>query len=189
MASEQHHADQLEQSAEQIRKQLKTNTALRNRLKEAIEKGERDQRASAAQINELQGKFKKLEDTITSAQMQSETAVMKHEEEVRLLRASTNAQLLRAKTGNGGILSPLPRSPLSPMFSNSKRSPRIDKTTSGPGIALHQALKTEWLERKVEELEKALGEAEREMGEVVGRMNGAQMGVAELEGERYVDLG
>ena len=184
LADEQQLADQLDQSADQIRRQLKTNTALRNRLKEAIEKGERDQLASAAQINGLEGKLRKLEDTITSTQIQSETAVMKHEEEVRLLRASTNVQLLRAKNGTGNILSPTPRSPLSPMFSNSRRSPRIDKTTSGPGIALHQALKTEYLEKKVEELEKALSEAEKEMGEVVGRMNGAQMGVAELEGER-----
>ncbi len=184
LVDEQQFADQLDQSAEQIRQQLKTNTALRNRLKDAIQKGERDQHASAAQINVLQGKLRKLEDTITSAQIQSETAVMKHEEEVRLLRASTNVQLLRAKNGTGNILSPTPRSPLSPMFSNSRKSPRLDKTTSGPGIALHHALKTEYLERKVEELEKALGEAEKEMGEVVGRMNEAQMGVADLEGER-----
>ena len=184
LASEQQFADQLDQSAEQIRQQLKTNTALRNRLKDAIQKGERDQLASAAQINELQGKLRRLEDTITSAQVQSETAVMKHEEEVRLLRASNNAQLLRAKGGTGNILSPTPRSPLSPMLSNSRKSPRLDKTTSGPGIPLHHALKTEYLERKVEELEKALGEADKEMGEVVGRMNEAQIGVADLEGER-----
>jgi hypothetical protein len=183
--TEQQLSDQLEQSADQIRKQLKTNTALRNRLKEAIEKGERDQAASADQINDLQGKLRKLEDTITSAQLQSETAVLKHEEDIRVLRASTNMHLLRANSVNraSGILS-APRSPLSPMLSNSKKSPRLDKTTSGPGMALSEALKTEFLEKKVEELEAALAEAEREMGEVVGRMNGAQMGVAELEGER-----
>ena len=184
LAHEQEFSDQLEQSAEQIRNQLKTNTALRNRLKDAIQKGEKDQLASAAQINVLQGKLKKLEDTITSAQQQSETSVMKHEDEVRLLRASTNIQLLRAKNGNGNILSPTPRSPITPMFNNSKKSPRLDNTSSGPGIALHQALKTEYLEKKVQELEKALGEAEQEMGEVVSRMNVAQMGVADLEGER-----
>lgn len=185
LVDEQHMSDQLEQSADQIRAQLKTNTALRNRLKEAIRKGEQDQLASTAQINELQGKLRRLEDVITSAQMQSETAVMKHEAEIRVLRASTNVQLLRTKSGGGGILSPTPRSPLSPMFNNSKKSPRLDKTSSGPGIPLHQALKTEYLEKKVEELEKALGDAEKEMEEVVGRMNEAQIGVAELAGERY----
>lgn len=186
LQTEQQLSDQLEQSADQIRQQLKTNTGLRNRLKEAITKGERDQTASAAQISELEGKLRKLEDTITAAQTQSETAVMKHEEDIRVLRASTNMHLLRTKNATSGILSSAPRSPLSPMLSNSRRSPRLDKTSSGPGMALSEALKTEWLEKKVEELEAALAEAEREMGEVVGRMNGAQMGVAELEGERYV---
>ncbi|RMZ86702.1 hypothetical protein DV736_g6071, partial [Chaetothyriales sp. CBS 134916] len=189
--TEQSIATELEQSTErtealaaQVRKQLKTNSSLRDRLKEAIEKGERDQLASAGQINELQRKLQTLQDTITSAQIQSETAVMKHEEEVRLLRASTHVQLLRAKAVNTNILSPTPRSPLSPMFANSRKSPRLDHTTSGPGMALHQTLKTEYLEHKVSELEKALSDADAEMGEVIGRMNAAQIGVAELEAER-----
>jgi len=37
---------------------------------------------------------------------------------------------------------------------------------------------------RVQELEKALGEAESEMKEVIGRMNAAQMEVAELQSER-----
>ncbi|RMD43770.1 hypothetical protein DV735_g1287, partial [Chaetothyriales sp. CBS 134920] len=189
--NEQSAANELEQSTErtealaaQVRKQLKTNSGLRDRLKEAIEKGERDQLASAAQINELQSNLQSLQDTLTSAQMQSESAVMKHEEEVRLLRASTNAQLLRPKLSNSNLLSPTPRSPLSPMFANIRKSPRLDHTTSGPGRALHQTLQTDDLERKVTELEKALSDADAEMGEVIGRMNAAQMGVAELEAER-----
>ncbi|KIW33677.1 uncharacterized protein PV07_00506 [Cladophialophora immunda] len=179
-------AQRSESLAAQVRKQMQANGALRNRLKTAVEKGEQNQQASAEQINELQTKLRKLEDVITVAQMQSETAVMKHEEEVRVLRASHNIQLMRTKSGHKtpGYLSPAPRSPMSPMFANSKKSPRINQTTSGPGIALQQALKTEYLENKVAELEKALSEAEKEMGEVVGRMNTAQMGVAELESER-----
>ena len=191
LANEQQLAGELEESTErsealaiQVKRQLKTNSGLRNRLKDAIEKGERDQTASAAQINQLQEKLRKLEDTITSTQTQSETAVMKHEEDIRVLRASHNSHLLRAKVPNNGLLSPTLRSPLSPMFSNSKRSPRLDKTSTGPGMPLHQALKTEYLEMKVEELEKALSDAEKEMGEVVSRMNTAQIGVADLEGER-----
>ena len=70
------------------------------------------------------------------------------------------------------------------MIANSKRSPRLDQTSSGPGVALQDALKTEYLEGKVGQLEKALAEAELEMGEVVGRMNTAQISTAELEGER-----
>ncbi|RMZ76475.1 hypothetical protein DV738_g4896, partial [Chaetothyriales sp. CBS 135597] len=189
--SEQSIANELEQSTErtealaaQVRKQLKTNAGLRDRLKETIEKGERDQQASAAQINELQRRLQSLQDTLTSAQLQSESAVMKHEEEVRLLRTSTNVQLLRPKHSNSNLLSPTPRSPLSPMFANIRKSPRLDQTTSGPGMALHQTLQTDELERKVTELEKALADTDAEMGEVIGRMNAAQMGVAELEAER-----
>lgn len=193
LQNEQELATELEMSAQrsetlasQVRKQMKSNADLRGRLTAAVEKGVNNQHASAEQINELQAKLRKLEDVITTAQMQSETAVMKHEEEVRVMRASHNIQLLRTKSGRmSGYLTPtMPHSPMSPMFVNSKRSPRIDQTTSGPGIALQQALKTEYLENKVAELEKALSEAEKEMGEVVGRMNTAQMGVADLESER-----
>ena len=191
---EQELASELEMSAQrseslatQVKKQMKSNADLRGRLTAAVERGERNQHASADQINELQVKLRKLEDVITVAQMQSETAVMKHEEEVRVLRASHNSQLLRTISDRKtpGYLTPnMPRSPISPMFVTSKKSPRLDQTTSGPGMALQQALKTEYLEHKVAELEKALAEAEKEMGEVVGRMNTAQMGVADLESER-----
>ncbi|OCT45011.1 hypothetical protein CLCR_05423 [Cladophialophora carrionii] len=192
--SEQELAMELEMSAQrseslaaQVKKQMKANADLRNRLTTAVERGERNQQASAEQINELQTKLKKLEEIITVAQMQSETAVMKHEEDVRVLRASHNIQLTRTKSGRktpGHLTPTMPHSPMSPMFVNSRKSPRLDQTTSGPGIALQQALKTEYLENKVAELEKALAEAEQEMGEVVGRMNTAQMGVADLESER-----
>ncbi|ETN42080.1 uncharacterized protein HMPREF1541_04019 [Cyphellophora europaea CBS 101466] len=189
--NEQEMSNELERSAArsealaaQVRQQLKTNGGLRERLKEAIARGERSQLASAAQITELQAKLRRLEDTITTAQTQSETAVMKHEDEMRVMRASTHASLLRAKNSNPTLLSPTPRSPMSPMLTHPNRSPRLDRTSSGPGVALHDALKTEYLERKVSELEKALSEAEKEMGEVVGRMNTAQISTMELEGER-----
>lgn len=193
LANEQEMSQELERSAArsealaaQVRQQLKTNGGLRERLKEAIQRGERSQEASAAQITELMAKLRKLEDTITAAQTQSETAVMKHEDEMRVMRASTNVQLLRAKNSNPNLLSPTPRSPKSPMLSHPNRSPRLDRTSSGPGVGLHDALKTEYLEGKVSELEKALAEAEKEMSEVVGRMNTAQISTMELEGERYV---
>jgi predicted nucleic acid-binding Zn-ribbon protein len=162
---------------------------LRNRLKDAVQRGEHNQQASVTQINELQIKLRRLEDAVSAAQTQSETAVMKHEEEIRVLRVSHNAQLMRAKAGiKTPGLTPPARSPLSPLFANSKRSPKLDKTTTGPGMALHQALKTEYLEHKVAELEKALADAEKEMEEVVGRMNAAQIGVAELQSERCLHL-
>jgi prefoldin subunit 5 len=53
-------------------------------------------------------------------------------------------------------------------------------------MSLAEATKTESLEKRVEELEKALRDADHEMEEVVGRMNMAQMEVADLQFERYV---
>jgi len=169
----------------QVKHQLQVNASLEQRLKRAVQSGESDQQASTEQINELQSKLRKLEDGITSAQTQSETAVTKHEEEIRLLGASNSVQLMRSKRGSkiSQLLTPS-MSPLTPLFSTARKSPRLDQTTSGPGMALPQALKTEYLEHKVAELEKALGDAEKEMEEVVGRMNTAQIGVAELETER-----
>ena len=52
-------------------------------------------------------------------------------------------------------------------------------------MPLNQVIQTETLEAKVKELEKALREADVEMQKVVGRMNLAQVEVAELQSERY----
>lgn len=171
-----------------VKKQLQSNSALRARLESAVRLGESSQQADAEQIISLQAKLRKLEDSISAAQTQSETAVMKHEEEIRVLKASHNAQLMRAlstsKKSNSNLLTPTAKSPLSPMFANSKKSPRIDKTTSGPGMALHEALRTEYLENKVTDLEHTLADTEAEISKIVGKMNEAQVNVADLEAER-----
>ncbi|KAK5939210.1 hypothetical protein PMZ80_008513 [Knufia obscura] len=182
------YATRSEALAGQVKKQLQNNASLRARLKNAVQNGETYQHASADQIVELQAKLRRLEDSISGAQTQSETAVMKHEEELRVLKASHNAQLMRAlstsKKSPPRLLTPAAKSPLSPMFANSKRSPRLDQTSSGPGMALHEALRTEYLENKVTELEQALADTEGEIGDIVGKMNEAQVNVAELEAER-----
>jgi hypothetical protein len=51
-------------------------------------------------------------------------------------------------------------------------------------MTIAEATKTETLVQRVEELEKALRDADREMEEVVGRMNMAQIEVADLQFER-----
>ena len=197
LEEEQRLAAQLRQSAErseglalQMSAQLATNQALRNRLAQAVGRGERNQAANTGKITELETKLRSLEDTVTTAQQQSETEVMKHEEEIRILKEAHNAQLQRLKAS--GL-----RSPTSPGLSNNKRgltplvspmfaqrSPKLDKTTSGPGVRLDQALKTEHLEKKVTELEAALENADKEMQQVVSRMNTAQIEVMELQTER-----
>ena len=66
------------------------------------------------------------------------------------------------------------------------RSPRLGKTSSGVGVGMNEALRTEFLQKRVEELEGALAEAEEEIREVVRRMNEAQVEVGVLQAARYV---
>jgi chromosome segregation ATPase len=179
-------ASRTEQLNQQVRRQLGANTELRERLAEAVGKGEREQSQSAQKISMLQTKLRKLEDNVMAAQQESEDSMISHEEDIRVIRKSNNPQLQRLKPSSRGSsvrnssftnLS-APKSPLYP------RSPRLDKTTSGPGISMNEALRTEFLESRVNELEAALAEADSEMKEVVQRMNTAQIEVLELQSAR-----
>ncbi|EEP78549.1 predicted protein [Uncinocarpus reesii 1704] len=166
----------------QVLQQVAMNSALRNRLAQAIGRGEQEQKASAERINDMQTKLKFLEDTLVLAQQQSEDEMAKHEQEISVLKENHNAQLFRARNGirSPALLSPLlPTSPFS-----GPRSPRLQVTTSGPGIALNQAVHVADLEVKVKELEKALRDADKEMEQVVGKMNKAQIEVFELQTDR-----
>ena len=184
-------ADQLQASAtrveklsDQVRRQLETNKSLREKLSAAVERGESEQKNSTTRINSMQGKLKELEDKLMNAQQHSEETFAQHEEEVSAIKDSHNAQLSRLKANlrlSTRVSSPRSSTPLSPMFT---KSPRLDKTTSGIGISLDGALRTQFLERKVTELEGALNEADREMEEVVSRMNLAQIEVMELQSAR-----
>ncbi|KAL4905903.1 hypothetical protein BDW74DRAFT_177600 [Aspergillus multicolor] len=171
--------------AQHVRQQLASNTALRARLASAINKGEKDQQLSAERINELQARLKEMEDALLAAQQHADDEISRHEDEVRQLTESHNAQLLRMKNGSR---SPASLSPIigagAPNTPFMAKSPRLDKTTSGDGLALTQVVKSETLDQRVQELEKLLREADREMGEVVGRMNRAQIDVADLQAAR-----
>ncbi|KAI4258227.1 MAG: hypothetical protein LQ352_001280 [Teloschistes flavicans] len=175
-------AKRAESLAGQVRLQLQSNGSLRERLADAVGKGEAAQKSSTDRINNMQAKLKALEDKLTNAQQHSEEAFAQHEEEVRHMRDSHNQQLQRLR---GGLKTPTmhsPRTPLSPLFS--ARSPRLDKTTSGQGMSMNEALRTQSLEKRVMELEAALGDADKEMEEVVSRMNLAQIEVMELQSAR-----
>lgn len=169
--------------ADNVRQQLENNSSLRNRLADAIGKGEKDQQVSATRINELQSRLKELEDLLVTAQQQSEEEMAKHEEEIRHLQESHSTQLLRTMNGARSPASLSPRPPTTPF---GDRSPQLDKTTSGDGIPLAEAIHAEVLEKRVKELEKLLRDADMEMEEVVGRMNRAQIEVGELQSDRYV---
>ncbi|KAI9928821.1 hypothetical protein MW887_002042 [Aspergillus wentii] len=167
--------------ANHVRQQLDTNNSLRSRLADAIGKGENDQQLSAARINVLQDRLKQMEDILVMAQQYSEEEMAKHEEEINRLKESHNDQLMRMKNGSR---SPAALSPMPPTSPFGVRSPRLDKTTSGDGMPLTDAIQSESLEKRVKELEKLLRDADLEMGEVVGRMNRAQIEVAELQSDR-----
>lgn len=173
-------ADMLARSVQQ---QLHMNTSLRSRLASAIDKGEKDQQLSVERINTLQNRMKELEDLLLVAQQHSEEEIGKHEEEIRQLQESHNAQLMRMKNGARAPVGLSPR-PLNTPFDS--RSPRLDKTTSGDAMPLAEVVRAEVLERRVKDLEKLLRDADMEMEEVVGRMNRAQVDVAQLQSDRYV---
>ncbi|MCJ1382186.1 hypothetical protein MMC17_005298 [Xylographa soralifera] len=187
-------ADRVEALASQVRLQLDSNSELRTKLAEAVGRGEREQKASAARINNMQGKLKSLEDRLMTAQQHSEETVQMHEEEVKEMRESHNLHLQRMKSVSRSPTTTLfptsnmgskmsPRSPRSPMLAGA-RSPRLGRTSSGIAMTMTEALRTEFLEKRVAELERALREADKEMQEVVQRMNQAQIEVMELQSAR-----
>lgn len=166
-----------------VQQQLHINNSLRGRLESAIEKGERDQNLSVERINYLQNRLKEYEDAILLAQQHSEEEMGKHEDEIRNLKESHNAQLMRMRNGARTTAALSPRPPNAPF---STRSPRLDKTTSGQGMPLIDVVDVTSLEKRVKELEKLLRDADNEMEEVIGRMNGSQVDVAKLQSDRYV---
>ncbi|KAK0615395.1 Protein ORF73 [Lasiodiplodia hormozganensis] len=182
-------AKRMDELAAQTQAQLQQNDALKQRLAEAIGRGESEQRLAAKRITEMQSKLRAAEESVSVAQSQSDEALNPHEDELRAINDSQVAQLKRMQNARGLLdptkltpaHSPLPK-PLSPIFV--QRSPRLDITSSGLGISIQQATKTEDLEHKVHNLEKALSDADREMEEVVSRMNMAQIEVAELQSEK-----
>ncbi|KAJ4367556.1 hypothetical protein N0V83_007140 [Neocucurbitaria cava] len=175
-------ATRMDELSSKIQQQLKANGSLRGRLTEAITRGEQEQQKSTEQIIELERRLKTAEDKVMIAQQSSEEAIARHEGEVQAIKESHTNHLRRVKSG---LLSPSafsPKMPSSPVFA--QRPPRLDATSSGPAMTFAEATKTELLEKRVEELEKALRDADREMEEVVGRMNFAQIEVADLQFER-----
>jgi predicted nucleic acid-binding Zn-ribbon protein len=175
-------ATRMDELSNRIQLQLQSNKNLRNRLTDAISRGETEQKKSTEKIIELERRLKSAEDKVMIAQQSSDEAIARHEEEVEIIKESHNTHLRRVKSG---LLSPVafsPKMPSSPLFGT--RPPRLSQTSSGPGMSMAEATRTELLEKRVGELEKALSDADHEMEEVVGRMNRAQMEVADLQFER-----
>lgn len=174
-------ATRMDELSRRIQIQLESNKDLRMRLAAAISRGEKEQSTSTEKIIELERRLKAAEDKVMVAQQSSETALSRHEVEVQALKEGQSNQLRRSRSA---LLSPAAFSPKTPSSPFSQKFPRLDQTTSGPAMSIAEATKTELLEKRVEELEKALRDADHEMEEVVGRMNMAQIEVADLQFER-----
>ncbi|KAE9968755.1 hypothetical protein EG328_007282 [Venturia inaequalis] len=172
-------ATRMDELANQVQDQLQSNSGLRQRLAEAIERGEREQKTSTVKIMQMHSKLRELEDKLVAAQQHSEDMVDTHEDEVREMEETAGTQLQR---GNPSLLNVHAPSPISAVFL--QKSPRLHQTTSGVGVSIAAATKTDALEKRVGELERALSEADREMSEVVTKMNLAQMEVAQVQSER-----
>ncbi|KAH8817030.1 hypothetical protein F5884DRAFT_242103 [Xylogone sp. PMI_703] len=177
-------ARRVEELAAQVRQQLALNSTLRQRLAETIDRGEKDQKANAQRITFMQGKLKSLEDKLMAAQQASEERIARHEEDVRSLKENHNQQLQRVKDGLRSPRVFAPKSPMSPMFANTTKSPRLQSTSSGKAMTVSEDSKMEFLKQRVVDLETALATADKEMEEVIGKMNVAQIEVMELQNER-----
>ena len=177
-------AKRVEELAAQVRQQLASNSTLRQRLAETIQRGEKEQRTNAEKIMFMQSKLKSLEDQLMAAQQSSEEALSRHEDEVRDIKESHNVQLQRMKDGMRSPRLFAPKSPITPMFTNTTKAPRILSTSSGKAMTVSEDSKMDFLKQRVVELESALADADKEMEEVVGRMNVAQIEVMELQNER-----
>lgn len=176
-------AERVESLATQVRSQLASNAALRARLAETIERGDREQKDNADRIMHMQSKLRTLEEALMAAQQKSEDSVARHEAEIEHLKDARNSQLIRIKEK---LQSPRVFSPKStaPALFAGTRSPRVDFTTSGQAQSVEEESQMKFLKKRVEDLERALEQADGEMEEVVGRMNVAQIEVMELQNER-----
>jgi hypothetical protein len=184
-------ADELRESAKrvedlssQVRQQLEANAMLRQRLADTVQRGENEQKTNSQKIMFMQSRLKSLEERLVVAQQATEEKVSQHEDDIRNLKESHNVQLQRMKDGLKSPRSFGPKSPITPLFANSTRAPRIMSTSSGKAITVSEDSKMEFLKQRVIELEGALADADKEMEEVVGRMNVAQIEVMELQNER-----
>ncbi|KAK5137387.1 hypothetical protein LTR08_008965 [Meristemomyces frigidus] len=174
-------AKRMDELADQLESQVQSNIQLRRRLAEAVSKGEREQKQSTRQVEEMQKRLAGMEDSVLAAQQHSETTLGNHEADVRNIEEATSPSLQRLRIS---IPEPMKLSPSSPLMS---KSPRLGSKKLSEASLL-EASRTQMLERKVRELEGLLREAEEDVQTVVQRVNRSQLEVAELQMERDAAL-
>ncbi|KAB5580088.1 hypothetical protein GE09DRAFT_1080813 [Coniochaeta sp. 2T2.1] len=151
LASEKDLADQLRESArrveelaQQVRTQLATNSSLRNRLADAVSRGEAEHRANKDRITSMQARLRTLEEQLVAAQTASEERVARHEDDIAALKEAQAAQLQRLRDNPTALRSPrpmlsAPKTPLTPSFAfnpGPPGSPRfLTVSNSRPGTS------------------------------------------------------
>ena len=174
-------AKRMDELADQLEGQVQSNIQLRRRLTEAVAKGEREQKQSTRQVEDMQRRLAGVEDSVLAAQQHSETTLGDHEADVRKIGEATSPSLQRLLIT---IPDPMRLSPSSPLMT---RSPNLGSKKLSEASLL-EASRTQMLERKVWELERLLREAEEDVTMVVQRVNRSQLEVAELQTERDAAL-
>jgi chromosome segregation ATPase len=132
----------VEELAQQVRSQLATNSSLRNRLAEAVSRGEAEHRANKDRIASMQSRLRTLEEQLVAAQTASEERVARHEDDIAALKEAHATQLQRLRDNPGAVRSPrallAPRTPLTPSFTFNSgpppKSPRL-LSVSRPGTS------------------------------------------------------
>lgn len=178
-------ARQVEVLASQVQQQLSANGELRQRLANAVARGDADRQANNDRITALMERLGDLEDELVNAQTTSEDRVTRHEDEVMKLRDAHSGHLRRMDGSPrlGGLRSPALKSTrkssfLSPSGGSSMFAGKLSPKSFEDETEMRS------LRAKVSELEKALADAETEMQEVVARMSMAQVEVMNLQEER-----
>lgn len=176
-------ARRIEELATQVRQQLAANSSLRQRLSDAVARGDADRKGNVERITSLQSRLRVLEDQLVAAQTASEERVARHEEQIQELKDANSLQLKRAPLSplaKGGFPRSRGPSPLaSPMFPLSPRSPR-----RLPKMTMEDEVQVDKLRARVSDLERALAEADSDMQDVIARMSEAQIEVLTLQEER-----
>ena len=174
-------AKRMDELADELDKQVQSNVQLRERLADAVAKGEREQKESNGKITEMQKRLTIMEDSVLAAQQHSEATLGNHETEVRRLEEASSPALQRLRISipdNRKLAPPSPLMPKSPMLGSKKLSE----------TSLLEMSRTQMLERKVKDLEGLLREAEGDMQDVVQRVNRSQIEVNELQTQRDAAL-
>lgn len=178
-------AQQIEQLACHVNKQLTANAELRQRVVAAVTRGDAERQANNHRITLLQENLRQIEDQLVAAQTASEDKITHHEDDLSTIRDAHNEQLHRMNIGRGREFgsSGLGSTRKADFMANSAHK----FFAAGPQIApksFEDEAEVKLLRAKVAQLEKALEEAEKEMQEVIARMNTAQIEVLTLQEER-----